>query len=256
MLDWETYAGTEPLHETNTGQSILGPMEDWLTAPASEKSALDEFQSLFAMGAGADDDATPVDDVIVVGTRPGNPHDEWWWWETGGGDGPDWSDPSIGVGVGGGLGGPTSDGLDPQQDCPADQAARDAAAMFLAAAAAENQHLSYRERAAYIIRDDDGTYRLSGYREGLPMTGAVSPDSSELTPFNVVGMIHNHPGGTLNPSGPDRDNITEFQNWIWENGGTQEFREYVIGIDGKIYVYDVDNMDEAVSSLEVSGGCG
>lgn len=30
---------------------------------------------------------------------------------------------------------------------------------------------------------------------------------------------------------------------------------YLMSNDGKIYVYDVDNMNQELSQLEVSGGC-
>lgn len=87
------------------------------------------------------------------------------------------------------------------------------------------------------------------------MAGAVSPDPSGLTPANAVGMIHNHPGGGAQLSAPDRDLLTNYQSWINEYGNGQEFRMYLMSNDGKIYVYDVDNMNQELSQLEVSGGC-
>lgn len=194
--------------------------------------------------------AYDLPEVVVTGDREGS-----FWWFNGG------PPPHVPSGeLGGGYyesqaTNSAGNGQDPVQQCGADGKAREAADLFFQKAAEEGQHIAYRERGAYILRNDDGTYRLSGYAEGVPMAGSVAPDPAGITPGNIVGMIHNHPGGTLSPSGDDKTIIQAYQNYINSNGGTQEFRMYIVASDGKIYVYDVDNMNDDVSTLEVSGGC-
>ncbi len=184
------------------------------------------------------DGITIVDDGIG-GDGDGDGADGWDGWWDGGYDG-----------GGGGGGGST----DPQADYGPDQQARDAAQLFFQAAAAEGHDLAYRERAAFILRNDDGSYSLGPIAEGAPLSGSVSPNTSGVTPWNVVGMIQNQSDGSITPSASETTLITSYQNAIYDNGGTQEFRLYVVGGDGKIYVYDKDNMNNGPSNTEISGG--
>jgi len=191
-----------------------------------------------------DDGVTELDEVDVVGDR---------------GDSGDWGDygdygDDVYYGDYGDYGdagdstpGPVTDGEDPDPDCAQDGQVRLALAQFLADAAARGEHLAHRERGYFVIRNDDGSYALTGYSVGPSVFSAegaqVTPNPAGVTPTNVVGFIHNQPaGGTL--SAPDRDLLNIYQNWVWENGGTQEFKMWVITPDEKIKVFDKDNMND------------
>lgn len=114
MLDWDTFAGSDPLPQTLPQETIFTQQGevDWLPQTVA-KGGFDEFEPLFGSEgggeAGDDDGATDVGDVIVIGERPEEP-----WWDIdnlpgGGGD----SGPTGGEGPGSG------DGPDPvDEDCP------------------------------------------------------------------------------------------------------------------------------------------
>lgn len=180
----------------------------------------------------------------------------------GGGDWGDWGDwgwGDYGDGGGGGGGGggssiPQTNGQDPTPDCAQDAMARQALDNFKAAAALLGEDFAHRERSYFVVRNDDGSYALTGYSEGPSVFSAdgamVIPNDAGLNPLNVVGFIHNHPSGTT-MSGPDRDLLNIYQNWIWENGGSQEFKMWMISADEKIEVYDKDNMNNS-SGVDVT----
>jgi hypothetical protein len=200
------------------------------------------------------EDGHVIEDVILTGQRPA---DRRFIVPTGSGgvSGGGFGFHPTGGGSNGQSPDPRGDGQDPTQNCGADEVARQAADYFFEAAAAEGQHISFRERGAFIVRNEDGTYGMSGYAEGPPMGGAVTPLTTGVTANNVVGIIHNHPGGTINPSAPDRDLIRSYQNYMNLHGGMGDFRLYILANDGRIFVYDIDNMNDEISLLEVSGGC-
>lgn len=182
---------------------------------------------------------------------------------TGPGSGGGWSGPGIPSGPppeGGGSGsghGFDTDGLDPDPQCGPDSAAREALALFLADAASMNEFYGHRERGAFIIQNPDGSYALSGFEVGPSVFSAegaqVALNTTGVTPQNVIGFVHNHPSGpTL--SGPDRDILTEFQNYLYDNGVDREFRMYMIDNSENIYVFDKDNMNNPLG-VNVTAPC-
>jgi proteasome lid subunit RPN8/RPN11 len=115
----------------------------------------------------------------------------------------------------------------------------------------------HNERGALIIRNDNGGYELVNLRVGPSVfsgEGAqVQPDHTGINPANIVGYVHNHPSdGWL--SAPDHAVANFYQNLIWQYGGTQEFRMYLINNLKEIKVWDVDSM-YSLDGLDVTADC-
>lgn len=174
----------------------------------------------------------------------------------GGGFGGGGGEPGGGGGDGGGGQGSQTDGLPPEPDCAADDKAREALELFKANAALMGEFFGERERGAFIVKDGSGNLSLQNFEIG-PLVRAgpaeVTADSAGLIPANIVGFIHNHPSSPT-ISGPDRDLIVIFQNYIWSNGGEQEFRLYNITGDEKIYLSDMDNREDE-KGVDVTADC-
>jgi hypothetical protein len=96
---------------------------------------------------------------------------------------------------------------DPETALPwnADAAAAEAKREFLRRGQAEDGDDDYlsKERYVFILQRDDGSLYLSSIAKGG--SNWVNPNdiSGEVTSFNVVRMVHNHPGGGQTPSGDD-----------------------------------------------------
>lgn len=245
---------------------------DWM-APANtgalspEQRELAEWLALSTPddgGAGGyRTDADYLDDVIIIADDDGGGYDPWWPYGPGGGGGGGGGGGDEGGGWGGGGGGgssnsgQTTDGQPPEKDCKADDQARAALEMFLEDAAARDEFFGVRERGAFIVRNDDGSYSLTNFEVGPSVFSAegagVMLNTMGLTPSNVIGYVHSHPSdSTL--SGPDRDIVVDFQDYISDNGGSHEFRMYLITNDQQISVYDKDNMNEE-QGVDVTDDC-
>jgi len=64
----------------------------------------------------------------------------------------------------------------------------------------------------------------------------VNPNTAGQTPDNVIGYVHNHPGGGLTPSGSDWANFDALFNWVeqYSAGGfarASMLRQYIIARD-------------------------
>lgn len=157
MLDWDTYAGGDPLPLTLPQDPTWASQGevDWLPQPEA-KGGFDGFGRLFGSegggdDAGDDDGATEVGDVIVTGERPEEP-----WWDIdnlpgGGGD----TGPTGGEGPGSG------DGPDPVDDeCPWTKFYEDVA------------------RQVGVLAGALGALRTAGLHSILVMIGRLSVHSS------------------------------------------------------------------------------
>lgn len=198
-----------------------------------------------------------VDDVIVTGNPPPpQPPGDFDPRDLGPGEGG--GDGGIGQPGGGGSGqGPTTDGQPPEKDCGIDDKAREALERFLADAQASGLDWMHNERGALIVRNEDGSYELVNLRVGpsvFSSQGAqVQPDHTGINPANIVGFVHNHPSdGWL--SAPDHAVANFYQNLIWQYGGNQEFRMYLINNMKEINVWDVDSM-HSQNGLNVTEDC-
>lgn len=117
----------------------------------------------------------------------------------------------------------------------ADAAAAAAKREFEARAAARGDTGLYsREWHAFIYQASDGSMYLGPVVPGT--INSVTPDTTGMTPDNLIGFIHNHPGGGLNPSGDDWAGFDSLYNWVarWSSGGTaraNRLRQYIIARD-------------------------
>ncbi len=117
----------------------------------------------------------------------------------------------------------------------ADASAADARRQFEARAAARGDDGLYsREWFTFIYESASGSTYLGPITSGDQAT--VTPDATGMTPDNVVGFIHNHPGGSLAPSGADWTYFNALYSWIeqFSAGGTTRanlLRHYIISRD-------------------------
>ena len=91
-----------------------------------------------------------------------------------------------------------------------------------------------RERYAFILQRDDGSLYLSSVATGGPNWVNPNDVSAQVTPFNVVGMVHNHPGGSQTPSGDDWTGFDIYYNYVLQNAGllrADQLRIYIVARD-------------------------
>lgn len=125
-----------------------------------------------------------------------------------------------------------------------DAAAAEAKAKFLAKAAElGDEELYQREFHAFLYRDSNGRVQVGGVtagnRVGSTEPSTVGADWTGITPDNIIGEIHNHPGGSVAPGG-DWERFDGITSWITQFAGSQrasEYRHYIIASD-TIRVYD------------------
>jgi len=97
----------------------------------------------------------------------------------------------------------------------------------------DDGHLS-RERYAFILQREDGSLYLSSIATGGPNWVNPNEVSGQVTPFNVVGMVHNHPGGSQAPSGDDWAGFDIYYNYVLQHAGLEranQLRIYIIARD-------------------------
>lgn len=189
-------------------------------------------------------DPFPVGDIWVVGQRragPGQPFPTRGGGTSGGGD------------DGGGIHQNEVNESDPNEPYAVDPCADPALApeWNADAAAAEamrefrrqasllgDDDLYTRERHAFLYRDTTGQVRVGvishGNAIGPNNSGSVIPNWTGITPDNLVGSIHNHPGGGMTPSGVDWSNFDIIRNWIGANtqpNAADNYRLYMIARD-------------------------
>jgi hypothetical protein len=117
----------------------------------------------------------------------------------------------------------------------ADAAAAEAKREFERQAAERGDDGLYsREWHAFLYQDATGRVYVGPVVAGSQ--GTVTPDTSGMTPDNLIGFIHNHPGGGLNPSGDDWAGFDSLYNWVaqWSSGGqarANQLRQYIIARD-------------------------
>ncbi len=120
-------------------------------------------------------------------------------------------------------------------DWNADAAAAEAKKEFERRAAARGDTGLYsREWHTFIYEAQDGSMYFGPIVPGT--INSVVPDTAGMTPNNLVGFIHNHPGGGLNPSGDDWTGFDNLYSWVaqWSSGGVSRanrLRQYIIARD-------------------------
>lgn len=120
----------------------------------------------------------------------------------------------------------------------ADAATAEAKRRFLAKAAElGDDGLLMREFHAFLYRDEAGHIQVgevsAGNRVGSTEPATVGEDWTGITPDNLIGEIHNHPGGGVAPGG-DWQRFDGITNWISQFAGSQrasEYRHYIIAAD-------------------------
>lgn len=122
-----------------------------------------------------------------------------------------------------------------RRDWNADAAAAEAKKEFERQAEARGDTGLYsREWYAFIYEAQDGSMYLGPVASGT--INSVMPDTSGMTPNNLIGFIHNHPGGSLAPSGDDWAGFDSLHGWVsqWSSGGmtrANQLRQYIIARD-------------------------
>jgi hypothetical protein len=126
----------------------------------------------------------------------------------------------------------------------ADAAAAEAKRKFLVRASElGDDELYQREFHAFLYRDSNGRIQVGevsfGNRVGPTQPSTADPNWTGITPDNIIGEIHNHPGGGVAPGG-DWERFDGITSWISQFAGSQrasEYRHYIIA-GGVIRVYD------------------
>lgn len=178
--------------------------------------------------------------------------------------------PGGGGGIPGDDGGIHQDELDPDNPSPnpspshpcenpatavdwnADAAAAEAKKEFERLAAERGDDGLYsREWHAFIYQDQNGRMYLGPVVPGT--INSVTPDTTGMTPDNLIGFVHNHPGGTIAPSGDDWAGFDSLYGWVaqWSSDGVSranQLRQYIIARDAnnpnssiKIRAFDKDS---------------
>jgi len=201
-----------------------------------------------------------LDEVVVTGQRREDPYEPF----------PERPQPVVWDGLYGelppDLEGPPDPCADPDtaRDWNADAAAAEAKKEFeRRAAEREDDGLYSREWHAFIYQDQNGRMYLGPVVPGT--VNSVTPDTTGMTPDNLIGFIHNHPGGGLTPSGDDWAGFDSLYNWVaqWSSGGVSRAnqpRQYIIGRDTsdpnpsmRIRVFDKESSRSSdATALEVN----
>lgn len=120
-------------------------------------------------------------------------------------------------------------------DWNADAAAAEAKKEFERRAAERGDDGLYsREWYAFIYQDQNGRMYLGPVVPGT--INSVTPDTTGMTPDNLIGFVHNHPGGGIAPSGDDWAGFDSLYGWVaqWSSGGVSradQMRQYIIARD-------------------------
>lgn len=89
-----------------------------------------------------------------------------------------------------------------------------------------------RERHAYMYRRAGGSIYFGPLAEGG--IDGVTPNQTGQTPDELIGAVHNHPGGSLQPTPPDWAGHDILSAWIGQYAGQarqSQYRIYVIAMD-------------------------
>lgn len=151
---------------------------------------------------------------------------------------------------------------DPQKrrEWGTDAGAADAWKDFKQDAANRGENPSLRERGQAIYSDPTtGTARLGPMSVGPAYGGRHEIDLTGVPRANILGYIHNHPGGTTVPSAADREVYGWMKTEIANAGGdASNFRMYIVGATGdfntpyRIYVYSQVNIYSPETGPEVN----
>lgn len=143
-----------------------------------------------------------------------------------------------------------------------DAAAAAAKAAFEAAAAGRGEQLGHREQTSVIHRGAEGETTYGPVTPGPIGTGSASFDFTGINLRDVVGIIHNHPGGSQRPSGPDWAILDDLKLRVTNAGGDPSaVRMYIVAPtytagnpnpNWRIFVYDDRNRTGGETGPEVN----
>lgn len=143
-----------------------------------------------------------------------------------------------------------------------DAAAAEAKRRFDQAAKGRGEQLGHREQSAVLYKSGAGV-AVGTLGTGAIGTGSAPYNFTGIAMKDVVGIIHNHPGGTLIPSAADWNSVYDrLGTDITAAGGDgSKLLMYIIGATYPpqgprptwvIFVYDHRNRTEAVHGPEVN----
>ncbi|HEY8995356.1 MAG TPA: hypothetical protein VIM71_11880 [Lacunisphaera sp.] len=149
-----------------------------------------------------------------------------------------------------------------RREWDADAAAAEAKRRFGLAAQSRGEQLGHREQTAVLYKSGSGV-AVGVIGAGPIGTGSAAYDLTGIDIKDVIGIIHNHPGGTLIPSAADWTSVYDrMVRYINNAGGDgNKLLMYVIGATyppggpaptWRIFVYDQRNRTEAVMGPEVN----
>jgi hypothetical protein len=155
-----------------------------------------------------------------------------------------------------------SDAEDDRWEWNTDAAAAEAKRRFDVAAHGRGEQLGHREQSAVLYKSGAGV-AVGALGTGAIGTGSARYDFTGIAMKDVIGIIHNHPGGTLIPSAADWNAVYDRMTLDITAAGGDGGRllMYIIGAtyppEGpkptwRIFVYDPRNRNETVHGPEVN----
>lgn len=143
-----------------------------------------------------------------------------------------------------------------------DAAAAEAKRRFERAAQGRAEQLGHREQSAVLYKSGAGV-AVGPLGTGERGTGSAPYNFTGIAVKDVVGIIHNHPGGTLIPSAADWNSVYDRlgADITAAGGDGSKLLMYIIGATYPpggpaptwvIFVYDQRNRAEAVHGPEVN----
>lgn len=142
-----------------------------------------------------------------------------------------------------------------------DAAAAAAKAAFDSAAAERGEQLGHREQTVVLHRAG-GSVALGQIGTGPIGTGSAPYDFTGIDKANVLGLVHNHPGGSQRPSAADWEMFDALRLEIGEAGGDPAaVRMYLVAPtytpgnpnpQWRIFVYDDRNRSGGETGPEVN----
>lgn len=104
-----------------------------------------------------------------------------------------------------------------------DAAAAGALNAIKSAAVAEGEPLAARERTAVLYKTAVGGVARGYLGRGATASGGAPYDFTGINIKDVVGLVHNHPGGTVRPSPADWDVYDSLKGDILAAGGDPSY---------------------------------
>jgi hypothetical protein len=148
-----------------------------------------------------------------------------------------------------------------RREWDADAAAAEAKRRFEQAAHARGEQLGHREQTS-VLHKSGATTAVGPLGTGPIGSGSAPYDFTGINIRDIVGIIHNHPGGTLIPSAGDWAVYDGLGADITAAGGDgSKLLMYIVGATyppggpaptWRIFVYDLRNRSETIMGPEVN----